>query len=408
MNKIVCIWFLSALLFTSNTYGTAQPDFQTCLDECLVLGFQNALDDYAAKLEGAGAVMAVHIPGQGFWIDAAGNADKGQKIRDENRNVVQVGTVPMQTDDRFLTCSISKMFVAVCILRLAEEGKIALGDRLSKWLPNIELKYADRMTVRQLLNHTSGIPCYVRSDPMLFWTSYLPDPSQRLAPETLVSRMVEREFQFEPAKKDEWYYSNTNYVLLAMIVEAASGSPLEKEMHRLIFDPLELTETYCGGRETISGGRVSEYYMNSKFYDWNLTWFLGPGNIVSTTKDLAVFANALFSGRLLSQDSLRKMLESVPANGFDYFDLYGLGLMVFNDTFPGSRELYGELVGHTGSNPGVNTVLIHGVKNGVTIVALSNNDKDADAGKVFPPVIEALRLIETYGYADTGVDWWRY
>ena len=82
--------------------------------------------------------------------------------------------------------------------------------------------------------------------------------------------------------------------------------------------------------------------------------------------------------------------------------------MVFNDTFPASRDLYGDLVGHTGSNPGVNTILVHGIKNGVTIVALSNNDKHADAGKVFPPVIEALRLIETYGYADTGVDWWRY
>jgi len=397
---------------TDSIEDTGSPrvpsDFRICLDECLVLAFQSALDEYAAKLEEAGAVMAVHIPGQGFWAGAAGNADKGQRVRDEQRNIIRVGVVPMRVDDRFLTCSISKMFVSACVLRLVEEGKVALDDVLGTLVPGIELDHSDRITVRQLLNHTSGVPCYERSNPMAFWTTLLMDPSQKLTPEDLVSRVADREFLFQPGQEGKWYYSNTNYVLLVMLVEAVTGSAIEEEMHRLIFDPLGLDDTYYGGREEIPGGRVAEYYVGSKFYDWDLSWFLGPGNIVSTAEDLAVFANGLFSGRLLNRDSLQTMLEPVPANGFDYCDSYALGLMIFNDTFKGSHALYGDLVGHTGSNPGVNTVLIHGVKNGVTIVALSNNDKSADAGKVFPPVNNALEVIETYGYGDTGVDWCSY
>jgi D-alanyl-D-alanine carboxypeptidase len=245
----------------------------------------------------------------------------------------------MRPGDRFRTGSITKTFVATVVLQLVGEGKLRLTDSVERWLPGV-VPNGRRITVRQLLNHSSGLFDY-GGDRKWLSAAYR-DPMRRWTPREIVAVATAHKPHFAPGAG--WSYSNTNYFVVGLIVEAATGHKLESELRRRIFAPLRLRATSLDTVPRIAGPHARGYFLRpledvtvgSPSYVW------AAGALVSTADDLARFFRALLGGRLLRPELLREMEAFVtPPAGFSY----GLGLQKF-------RLPCGSSWGHAGGSPG--------------------------------------------------------
>jgi D-alanyl-D-alanine carboxypeptidase len=251
--------------------------------------------------------------------------------------------------------SVTKPFVATVVLQLVGEGRLSLSDTVQRWLPEI-LPYGDQVTVRQLLNHTSGIPDNVIEPLVILYT--VPGGRFRAwTPRELVALIADQPPRFPPGTAFE--YSNTDYVLAGMIVEAATGRKLGQELTRRIIRPLRLRDTYFPiNRPTIPGPNPRGYsidpfaqepgpLLDFTVYNPSLAW--GAGNLISDLADLQRFFRALLGGRLLPAKLLAEMTTPVdtPQPGLGY----GLGLTVIETPS-------GRLVGHDGAIPGFLNIVL--------------------------------------------------
>ncbi|MFD7616934.1 serine hydrolase domain-containing protein [Streptomyces sp. NPDC059802] len=245
----------------------------------------------------------------------------------------------------------TKTFTAVVVLQLVGEGKIRLDARVDTYLPGlVRGKGIDgrRITVRHLLQHTSGLPNY---------SNYLGDDVRYFAPRELLGIALQHKADFAPGKG--WKYSNTNYVLAGLIVEKVTGHPLAKEMDRRIIKRIGLRHTYfpAPGDATIREPHPKGYYRDSAdaplldVTEIDPSWGWAAGQLISTDSDLNRFFTALLSGRLLPPAQLAQMrTATVPAEEtFGRGARYGLGLV--------SKPLPcgGLYWGHGGSFPGYET-----------------------------------------------------
>src|SRR4051794_18071423 len=229
-----------------------------------------------------------------------------------------------RADDSFRAGSITKSFVATVALQLVGEGRLSLSDRVERRLPGV-LPYGDRVTVRQLLNLTSGVPD--NQDPVN--AEFLKGNMTRSwTPRELVALVADQPPDF-PAGHG-WAYSNTNYMLAGMIIERVTGHRLGDELRRRILRPLGLDDTsfpvnatgmgepHARGFAFLDDGRRDVTVLNPSG-----TW--AAGNLVSTAADIAHFWRALLGGRLLAPAQLKAMKTTVPA--WDSPTLgYGLGI----------------------------------------------------------------------------------
>ena len=170
-------------------------------------------------------------------------------VRDGHRTVRAAGGFadrrsrrPLRPGDRFRVGSNTKTFVATVLLQLAGEGRLALEDTVERWLPGL-VPGGGAITVRQLLNHTSGLPDYAPEDDDSFIRQVLADRRRKWTPRELVGIAMARPPLFAPGAA--WAYSNTGYILLGLIVVAAGGHPLATELRERIFAPLQLRGTSC-------------------------------------------------------------------------------------------------------------------------------------------------------------------
>ncbi|MCC3768551.1 serine hydrolase [Streptomyces sp. UNOC14_S4] len=305
---------------------------------------QRALD--AVVAEGVPGVVAEVRDGRGVWRGSSGVADlaDGRKAR---------------PGDRFRAGSVTKSFVATVVLQLVAEGKAGLDDPIGRHLPGlVPDKDGVPVTVRQLLNHTSGLPNYTDT----WWDNgpgYLRTVQHGdYTPRGLVEEALKRDTPDKPRTKpgDKWAYSNTNYVVLGMLVEKTTGRTLAQEIDRRIVRPLHLTGTSVPTTSHLSGRHLNGYERLPKetaatdFTDFTPTAFPGPGNLVSTTADLNRFYRALAGGELLPQRLWREM-NVLHATDRGPERRYGLGLESNSGYCPGEKPVWG----HTGSVPGYNT-----------------------------------------------------
>jgi D-alanyl-D-alanine carboxypeptidase len=227
--------------------------------------------------------------------------------------------------DRFRAGSITKSFVSTVALQLVGEGKLKLSDTVERWLPGI-LPYGDHVTVRQLLQLTSGVPDdqgpveaeWIKGNMTKTWT-----------PRELVALVADKKPDFAPGTS--WAYSNTNYALAGLVIERVTGHRLDRELERRIFGPLHLRNTsFPTGETEIEGSHVNGYaFLDGELQDVTAlnpsgTW--GAGNLVSTTSDIAHFWRALLGGKLLEPAQLAAMKTTVHAWKGTPFR-YGLGIM---------------------------------------------------------------------------------
>ncbi len=256
-------------------------------------------------------------------------------------------STPMRATDRFRIGSATKPFVAAVALQLVDEGTLSLADTVEHWLPGV-VPNGERITVRQLLNHTSGLFEYLEDRRVLGgWPNRI--PTRVWTPRELVAIAVSHPPLFAPGAR--WSYSNTNYFLLGLIIQATTKRPLGTELGRRIFAPLRLHKTsfdtttriagrYAHGYERVGGRRLRDIGEISPSLYW------AAGAIVSTADDLARFFDELLSGRLLRPKLLEAMRTTVPVSPFQQ---YGLG--VYRSRIP----CRGPFWGHGGGMPGYST-----------------------------------------------------
>ena len=296
---------------------------------------QATLEAGIAEFKIPGAIAGLWFPGRGEWVGTAGigNPDTGKAPG---------------IDDRVRIGSITKSFTATMVLQLVDEGLLSLDDPLSRWEPQVP--GSGDITVRQLLNMTSGLFNY--TDLPEFWDRLNADPLASWTPRQLVDMATANPPLFQPGA--QYMYCNTNYILLGMIIEKATGRTVSEEFSSRIVDRLGLTKTsfpmtpeigepYMRGYQPAEGedegsAKIENFSVCSPTPYWT------AGGVVGTMADLRIWMKALAAGTLLSPEMHAEQLKFSAPNT----EYYGLG--VING---------GQLFGHSGEVPGYNSSMYY-------------------------------------------------
>ncbi len=294
---------------------------------------------------------------------------------------------PPTPDSAFRIASITKVFTSLITLSLVDEGLVDLDAPAVDYVTRLEVP--EDVTVRDLLRHTSGIPDFF-DDPE--FEPWLADPGRRWTPEETAKLISGREPVFEPGSEWHWHYSNTNYIVLGVLIEEVTNRPFAEMLRARITEPLEMSSTYVAGFDegtAVFGAYVSlpgrEPAASTEFdYTSMTTSAWTAGGMVSSARDLHTTFTALFDGQIVSATSLAEMIGNPRRTG-EMFE-YGLGMQIWN-AFEG-RTVEG-LVGHAGDIVGYLTLVAHAPETGMTAfwVATSNQ---IDPSPTYLPVAELL------------------
>lgn len=346
MTRVICIFLI--LLF-SHLGATAQkiPNKYKKIQQYI---------DKAVNSGLSGVVISIHHPKFGNWTGVSGYANEETKLL-------------MRPDHIMALASISKTYTATAVMLLVEEGKIGLDDKINKYLPEEivnHLANGNQLSIRHMLNMSSGLVNYEQDSTLN--AQYL---SGQLRLDTISKlEMLQRTVFEKPAKCPPgncFYYSSTNYLLLAMIMDNVLNGYHGDYYEEKIFKPLGLTNTYY--RNTPPKNHVQTYGdFNKDGIQENITdktiettnWFVGDDGIYASSEEAILFMEALMSGKIVNANSLKEMKTIV-------FNEYGLGLE-YDKGFP-----FRELIGHSGSGIGTRTDLYHFPKQGMTVAILTNS-----------------------------------
>ena len=307
------------------------------------------------------------IPGQGLWSGGSGVADRATKS-------------PVTGRTPFPIASITKTFIAALAIKLAEEGRLRLDDPLARWLP--DWPNADRISLRQLLNHTSGVANFEQRIDGPYQRAIDAHPAKLWSPQRTLS--YARRPEFAPGSR--WEYNNANYILAGLAIERATGSSVAHVLRHELLDPLKLDDVVLQPQERIPGTAARGYGAftaderkalragGPRFtpYDSIASSAWTGGAIVADTESLARWGDALLRRRILSASGSKQQLTFVPVEGDRV--AYGLGV-----TRLLSPELGTHVLGHDGALPGFGSSLWHLPANGITAAVLANDNDSSHA-----------------------------
>ena len=284
---------------------------------------------------------------------------------------------PVRAETPFAVASVTKTFTAALVLRYVDQGLIRLDDRLARWLP--DWPNARKITIRMLLNHTSGIPDFFRNPK--FDLALNKDKKRTWTPAEVLAQFVRPGAVFPPGKG--WSYSNTNYLLLGVVAAKVGGAPWEELVRRELIEPLGLDSTYVQGVDQPPASPARAYRIIAGFrgptpqartdgtdvvpFTSVATAAGSAGAIASTSGDLARWARTLYGGTLLGAATRREMLTFLKAYRYGTSTAYGLG--VSRVKFEG-RTSYG----HTGALSGTRAAIRYFPKEKVTVAVLFNRE----------------------------------
>ncbi|MGZ5247461.1 MAG: serine hydrolase domain-containing protein [Flavitalea sp.] len=260
----------------------------------------------------------------------------------------------------FHLASVSKPFTAMAVLKLWEEGKIQIDSAVSKYLQGFPLQ---DVTIRNLLNHRSGIPNYVHYMERLGW-----DRKRQITNADVVTFIKENHQKIQIGRPDRNFsYSNTNYALLAVIVEQVTGLTFPEYMRLNVFEPLSMHDSYVFTPSDNERSLSSFFYSGREYAFDYLDLVYGDKNIYSTVRDLMKFDQALNTGALLKQQTLDAAYTPY-SNEKKGINNYGLGWRM--QVYPNSKKI----IYHNGWWHGNRTAFYRLLDENATIIALSNND----------------------------------
>lgn len=332
--------------------------------------FQSALDAFHREYGFPGATAAFVLPDGTSGAAATGIAD------------LEAGT-PMTTQSRMLSASIGKTFVGAAAVALARDGVLDLDAPVSRWLGDRQwfarLPNHDTITLRHLLNHTAGLPDHVHLEPFAEEVSHRwREKGNPFPPEALTAFVLDMPPLFEAGTG--WAYTDTGYILIGLVIEAATGRPCFDEITSRFLAPLNLTLTTPSDRRFLPGlasgymaannafGLPPKTTMSDGVMLWNPSFEWTGGGLVSNSLDLARWGAALFGGKAMPGAYLDEILNSVPIRR-DTADIrYGAGTAIY------LAGPHGPVYGHGGWIPGYTSSLRHYPDHGVTIAFQINTD----------------------------------
>ena len=342
----------------SATFGASE----TASDAALLAAMQ--------ALVGAGAtgVSALVDDGHGVGRFAVGSARLDPPLA-------------LRPADQFRVGSITKTAVSVVALQLAEQGRLSLRDSIESWLPHV-VPNGSAITLRMLLNHTSGIFNY--TDDQDFFATVLAHPYRHWSPRELVDVATSHPPVFAPGT--DWSYSNTNYILVGLVLQKATGKSVADLVQQRVIRPLHLENTYLAGtagfRSRFAHGYAPPGLLGDGYVDlsrWSPSWAWAAGALVSNAPDLARFYQSLLSGRLLSPAMLHQMTTTVSAApGLGY------GLGIFTADTP-----CGTIWGHDGGIPGYVSIAYNNAEGTRSAVVLMPTQPDSAIVPKFQSVVLA-------------------
>lgn len=324
------------------------------ISEVYTNAFQHVLDSVCKKNKIKGVSVAIYRPGEGVWTGTYGESHAGTPITPDM--ILPIG-------------SNTKTFVSSAILKLQENGKISLSDTIGTWITH---KYVNgQITVKQLLNHISGLADYTRHPG--FFTALNADYNKIWQPEDMY-QFIDTAVAAPGAK---WEYCNTNYLLAGIIVSKVANKPLEQALRELILTPQNLQKTFLFPQEQPTGviphgwSSLSANAPMADMYEsigYTNTAFLsmaaGAGAYISTAEDNVKFWYALMSGKIINANSLAMMKDMYPLTATQG---YGLGLMKLSMN---GRMVYS----HGGTCFAFLNENLYDSVGGVYITVLSNQD----------------------------------
>lgn len=286
---------------------------------------------------------------------------------------------PMEPDSTMLAASIGKTFVAATLLQLFDERRVGLNDPIEIWLGDQgwfgRLPNGDRITIRHLLQHRSGLPDHVH---MESFAALWPSQTDTVSPEELIALTFCAEALFEPG--EGWAYTDTGYLLLGLIIEKVTGRPYEESVQERFIAPLGLTATGPSERRNLP--RLARGYVSREAgldlpevttdedgaMVWNPAIEWAGGGLYSTSRDLAIWGRAFFSGDLVSGAAFSDAISGVPTSVTDPLLIYGLGIAIRADS------QFGPVYGHRGWIPGYVSSLQYYPIHDVAIAFQINSD----------------------------------
>ena len=332
--------------------------------------FQSELETLHDQYKFPGATAAYILPDGTVEVVATGLADVESKIS-------------MTAQSRMLAASIGKTFVGATVVALAQEGVLSLDDPIAKWLGDrpwfSRLPNHDTITLRQLLTHSSGIANHVDMEPFIHaFSENRYSITNPFPPETLIAFVLDQPPLFKAG--ESWHYSDTGYILVGLIIEAVTGHSYYEDVTQRFLEPLHLTLTTPSDRLELPG--LAAGYMSpdnafglppkTTLRPGVMVWHPGlewtGGGLVSNSKDLVVWAKALYEGHAIKGNYLESLLQSVPISDDDPDTRYGVAVAI-HENGP-----FGTTYGHSGWIPGYCSSLRYYPRYGIAIAFQINTD----------------------------------
>jgi D-alanyl-D-alanine carboxypeptidase len=356
-----------ALLAPSGAAGrTLSPSLRAQVDK--LAAAQMSSSDFP------GLVVGVHAPGRGDYLKAYGRASLATGRR-------------TSVNDRFRIGSVTKTFTATVILRLVQERQLKLEDHLSKWFPKIP--NSRLITIRMLLNHTSGLPNLPAN---LFDDWANSNGGLHFAIDGLVAAAVRQPIVFSPGKGYD--YTNTEYLILGQIAQQVARRSLRQLYAQYVIGPLRLRHTSYQPNRVLPTPNVRGYWLvqnqRQDVTTWDFSWAGAAGAMSSTVPDLMRYAPALATGHgLLNAATQRQRLTTVDT-GQSIGLRYGLGIFTVPVRLGGGHAKI--LVGHDGEVPGWNAIVLYSPQYKASFVVLGNTAPTFDVLPKYPSATEVIEL----------------
>jgi len=307
-------------------------------------------------------------------------AEKGKIIYEKGFGMANMEwAIPNQPDTKFRIGSLTKQFTATLILQLVEEGKVKLDGKITDYLTDYRKDTGDKVTIHQLLNHTSGIPNYTARPDFMADISRNP-----YAVATFVKRFASGDLEFEPGSK--FSYDNSGYHILGAIIEKVTGKSYETVLTERIFSPLGMTNTGYDRHSPILLKRASGYqktpagFVNAAYLDMSIPY--AAGSIYSTVEDLLKWDQSLYEDKILSAQSKKLMFTPGLGN-------YGYGVRITDEPV-GKTDQKIRIIGHGGAINGFNSLNLRAVEKQQTVIILDNANLGQYHGKIATSIIGIL------------------
>ena len=343
-----------------------------------ILALQSAAfaQDKAAKID---QLISLHHKYDQFNGSAL-VVDNGKVIYQKGVGLANMEwNIPNAPDTKFRLGSITKQFTATLILQLVEQGKIKLDGKLIDYLPDYRKDTGAKVTIHNLLSHTSGIPNYTALPG--FFQNVSRNP---FTVDDFIKKYASGDLEFEPGTK--FVYDNSGYFLLGAIIEKVTGKPYEQVLKENIFDPVGMKNSGYDHWKTIISKRATGYtqtprgYETAPYLDMSIPY--AAGSIYSTVEDLYLWDQALYGDKILSAKSKELMFKPNLNN-------YGYGFVITNATLAPPTSLVVPVIQHNGGINGFNTVLVRMVNEKRLIVLLDN----AEHGQYLNNIVQGIMSV---------------